>query len=129
MQCSYILPLLFVTMPSIVVADDASATTSTNAVGTTWLWMSTAMFFVVMYFLIVLSSYPFVQYRTGVPLLFIVLIIVFPPSFLFLLTYLLILRLGYLSTVWFVLNEQEVRDREQRRQRRLSQEERRRGRV
>ena len=132
------LMLLLSTAPATVLAStdgvgDSSATATTTpsrviVYSNTWFWMSTAVFFVFFYTIAVLASYPFMRYRTGIPVLFLFLIILFPPSFFFLLAYLLILRLGYLTTVWFVMDEREREEREARRVARLSQAQRR-GRV
>ena len=114
-----------VTYRAANITDDDASSSSTVYLQTMWLWSSSILFLFMLYFVIVLSSYPFVRYRTGIPVLFLVLIIVFPPSFFFLLVYLAILRLGYLSALWFVLEEREVQERETRRVARLTQRERR----
>ena len=111
--------------PSSSNATVSDGSSTTLQVQTVWLWSSSVLFFFLLYFVVVLSSYPFVRYRTGIPLLFLVLIIVFPPSFFFLLAYLAILRLGYLSTLWYVLEEREAQEREERRVARATQRERR----
>lgn len=58
--------------------------------------------FISLYFILLICTFPFVRFHTPVPLFFLFLIILFPPSFLFLISYLLILRLGLLTTWWYI---------------------------
>lgn len=70
---------------------------------TEW-WNGWALFFMVfaaLYILLALSSFPFVWYRSGIPILFLVLIVLFPPSFIFLFFYLVLLRFGLMTTWWY----------------------------
>ena len=64
-------------------------------------------FFLMLYFVTAMASFAFVRFRTGMPLLFLVLILIFPPSFLFLLVYLLVLRIGFLTAAWYVIEYDE----------------------
>ena len=93
--------LLLATSPVLVIADDNEDPTPTAS---DWLtsWYVITLFFVVMYFIIAALSFPMVRYRTGIPVLFIALILIFPPSFFFLLFYLMILRIGFFSTWWYI---------------------------
>ena len=61
-----------------------------------------ACFLFLAYTFVAFASYPFVRYRTGVPLFFLLLIIAFPPAFFFLFAYLLVLRAGWMSSAWYV---------------------------
>lgn len=83
--------------PPLAVSDE---TTVVVVSPSPWLWGSAAAFFVMLYVLLAFASWPMVRYRTGLPLLFLVLIIVFPPSFMVLLFYVVLLRIGLLSAVW-----------------------------
>lgn len=72
---------------------------SVDPVATVW---AVAAFAFIMYAILAVSSFPFVRYRTGIPVLFLVLILLFPPSFFFLFVYLVLLRFGFMTTWWFV---------------------------
>lgn len=61
-------------------------------------------FFLILYFVIATTSFTFVRFRTGMPLVFLILILIFPPSFLFLLLYLMVLRIGFLTAAWYIID-------------------------
>lgn len=58
------------------------------------------------YFILIICTFPFVRVHTPVPILFLYLILLFPPSFLILVTYILILRLGFMTTWWYISSQE-----------------------
>ena len=93
-----LLPILL-TLSCVSAQDETND--DENAVVIFWSSFVFILFF--MYIVIAVSSFPFVRFRTGIPVLFLLLIIAFPPSFFFLFTYLLILRIGWMSTWWYII--------------------------
>ena len=65
-------------------------------------WSMLAASLACFYLILLLCSYPFVRVHTPVPFFFLFLILAFPPGFFVLFVYLCILRLGLLSTWWYI---------------------------
>lgn len=95
-----ILPLfLFPVVVAVTPSTTPSTTPSSTPFVGAWVALITAFLYVTMVF----YFWPFIRFRTGVPIFFLMLIILFPPSFLTLLFYLMLLRLGLLTAAWFVI--------------------------
>ena len=106
------LPLALAATTSLVVAnEDAERAQLVSAYILTWSYVILGFFLI--YSLLALASWPYVRYRTGMPFLFLFLILLFPPSFFFLLFSLLLLRIGCLATAWYVIEAEELERRRQ----------------
>ena len=97
--------LPFLLTLSLVSAQDESNNDEDSVV---IFWSSFAFILFFMYIVIAVSSFPFMRFRTGIPVIFLLLIIAFPPSFFFLFTYLLLLRIGWMTTWWYVVQTQPM---------------------
>lgn len=64
-------------------------------------WALFSMVFVAIYLLLAVSTFPFMWHRSGIPLIFLVLIILFPPSFIFLIFYILLIQWGLVTSWWY----------------------------
>lgn len=107
------LTLLVFLCPAVAAADGPPPPPPLSPYDATpWLVGSSIAFFFLLYLLLALASWPYMRYQTGWSILVLVLIVLFPPSFMFLLVYLLVLRCGVLAAttrwVWGAPEREEV---------------------
>ena len=77
--------------------DDDDDDDGMNAVAYAYIYAGSALVLLAIYSVVAYSSWTTVRYRTGFPLLLLLLTLLFPPLFLFVLLYLLILQISSLA--------------------------------
>ena len=71
-------------------------------------WALFTLIFIAIYLLIAVSTFPYMWHRSGIPLIFLVFIVLFPPSFLFLIFYILLIQWGLMSSWWYAQGDDTV---------------------